>query len=79
MQKKLNFDMEILNPSAYIFQVKYGAGMEGKGARNNGSSGTPKCAHHTGIEDQWAPEIILYITHAGQCLHTEVHGQLLGS
>ena len=36
IQKNLNFEMEILNPIACIFQVKYGAGMEGKGAKNNG-------------------------------------------
>ena len=38
--------------------------MEGKGAQNNGPSSTPKCTHYTGIANQWATEIILYITHA---------------
>ena len=79
MQEFLNFDMEILNSIACICQVKYGSGVEGKGARNNGSCGAPKCAHHTGIEDQWDAEVLLYIAHASQYPHTRVHGQLLGS
>ena len=62
-----------------ICQEKYGAGVEGKRAGNNGSCGTPKRAHNTSIEDLWAAKVILYIAHASKCPLTRIHGQLLGS
>ena len=55
--KFLIFYDEVLNQIMCICQEKYGAGVEGKRAWNNGSCGAPKRAHNTSIEDLWAAEL----------------------
>ena len=71
--------MKLMNQITCFASWKNGSGMEGTRAWNNGPNSAPKCAHYTGITNEWATKILLYITHVVQCPPTWVHGKLLES